>query len=119
MHILSWNCQGAGSTETIQRLQEMRRVHFPDFIFLSETKQKNKFMIDLQRELGYDNLTTVEPIGLSGGLAVMWKQCYKVTILQQDKRIIDLQVEMGSLTFYLTCVYGDPVTKKDRLSGIG
>ncbi|WZZ51263.1 hypothetical protein YC2023_051370 [Brassica napus] len=124
MSILSWNCQGAGSTETIQRLREMRRVHFPDFIFLMETKHKNKFMGDLQRELGYDNLITVEPVGLSGGLAVMWKRCYKVIVLQEDKRIIDLQVEMGSLVFYLTCVYGDPVKERrqavwERLSDIG
>lgn len=124
MSILSWNCQGAGSTEIIQRLREMRWVHFPDFVFLVETKQKNKFMIDTQRELGYDHLITVEPVGLSGVLAVMWKQCYKVTVLQEDKRIIDLQVQMGSLVFYLTCVYGDPVKEKrqavwERLSDIG
>lgn len=124
MSVLSWNCQGAGSTETIQRLREMRRVHFLDFIFLMETKQKDKFMIDTQRELGYDNLINVEPVGLSGGLAVMWKNCYSVAVLQQDKRIIDLQVGMGSMTFYLTCVYGDPVRERrqavwERLCDIG
>ena len=64
MSLLSWNCLGAGSTETIQRLREMRRVHFPNFIFLMETKQKKKFVSDLQRELRYDNLITVERIGL-------------------------------------------------------
>lgn len=74
-------------------------MHFPDFVFLVETKQKNKFMIDMQRELGYDHLITVEPVGLSGGLVVMWKQCYKVTVLQEDKRIIDLQVQMGPWSF--------------------
>lgn len=42
----------------------MRRVHFPNFIFLMETKQKKKFVSDLQRELRYDNLITVERIGL-------------------------------------------------------
>lgn len=124
MSILSWNCQGAGSTETIQRLRDLRRVHFPDFMFLMETKQKNKFMGDLQKELGYDNLITVPPIGLSGGLAVMWKQCYNVSVLQEDKRIIDLQVGMGSLVFFITCVYGDPVKERrqavwERLSDIG
>lgn len=54
----------------------------------------------------------------------MWKQCYNMKVLQEDKRIIDLQVRMGSLVFYLTCVYGDPVKERrhavwERLSDMG
>ena len=70
MSIMSWNCQGAGSDETVQRLREMRKDHFPDFLFLSETKQKRAYMVGLQKEYGYDEVLTVEPVGLSGGLDV-------------------------------------------------
>lgn len=59
--------------------------------------------------MGYDHLITVEPEGLSGGLALMWKDSYQVDILSNDKRIIDMKVKLGLLSFFLTCVYGDPV----------
>jgi len=124
MSIMSWNCRGAGSDETVHRLREMRRDHFTDFLFLMETKQKREYMVGLQKEFGYDELLTVEPVGLSGGLAVFWKSSFEVEVLEADKRIIDLKVRMGSLAFFLSCIYGDPVREHrkdvwDRLSTVG
>ena len=89
-----------------------------------ETKQKRVFMEGLQQKMGYNQLVTVEPVGLSGGLAVMWKDSYSVSILSADKRIIDMEVTFGSIKFFLTCVYGDPVKANrqevwERLTRIG
>ncbi|KAG2267781.1 hypothetical protein Bca52824_062336 [Brassica carinata] len=89
-----------------------------------ETKQKFEFVNGLKKTLGYDKLITVEPEGLSGGLALMWKDSYNVVVLSTDKRIIDLKVSIGSTSFYLSCVYGDPVRTIrrevwDRLTHIG
>ncbi|KAL0887179.1 hypothetical protein Bca101_011162 [Brassica carinata] len=124
MSILSWNCRGAGSSETVQRIRDFRRQFFPDFLFLMETKQKFSYMDVLKSSLGYDNLHTVEPIGRSGGLGLMWKSSYGVDILYSDKRIIDLKITIGSLVLFLSCVYGDPVRGRrrivwDKLSEIG
>ena len=124
MSIWCWNCQGAGSTETVQKIREVRRLHFPDFMFLMETKQKYAYVSGLQKSLGYDKLFTVEPNGLSGGLAVMWKDSYNVEILSSDKRIIDMKISSGPLDFFLSCIYGDPVRARrqvvwDRLVDIG
>lgn len=124
MSLLSWNCQGAGNTETVQHLRELRRKFFPDILFLMETKQKKAYVTGLKVTLGYDNLFTVEPAGLSGGLALMWKNCLDIDILSSNKRVIDLKVKMGSLSFYLSCVYGDPVRANRKavwnyLSNIG
>lgn len=71
MSVLSWNCRGAGSSETVQYIREIRIKFFPDFLFLMETKQRRRYMVNMKKELGYDGMTTMEPIGLSGGLAVM------------------------------------------------
>lgn len=109
MSVWSWNCQCAGSTETVQTMREVRRKHFPDIMFLMETKKKFQYMEWLRNELGYDKIFTVEPLGLSGGLAVLWKNSYDIEILSGDKRIIDLKVHCRSIVFFLTCVYGDPV----------
>lgn len=82
-----------------------------------ETKQKFKFMDDLRLELGYDKMVTVEPIGCSGGLALLWKKSYDVEVLSSCSRIIDIRVKLGSLVFYISCVYGDPVKERHKLVG--
>ena len=124
MSILCWNCQGAGSTETVQQIREYRRKYFPDFLFFMEMKQKWEYVNGLRKSLGYDKVFTVEPEGLSGGLAVMWKDSYQVVVLSSDKRIINLRISIGSTSFFLTLVYGDPVKARrrevwDRLTQIG
>ncbi|KAF2536559.1 hypothetical protein F2Q68_00021033 [Brassica cretica] len=52
MSILCWNCQGAGSTETVQTIREVRRKFFPDIMFLMETKQQFGYISWLQKSLG-------------------------------------------------------------------
>lgn len=89
-----------------------------------ETKQQSDYVKGLQKSLEYDQLITVDPVGLSGGLALMWKDSYKVVILECDKRLIDLKISYGSMVFFLTCVYGDPVATRrravwDHLENIG
>lgn len=74
-----------------------------------ETKQKFVYVSSLKESFGYGKLFTVEPLGLSGGLAVFWKECYKVNVLSLSSRVIDLKVKLGLLSFFITCVYGDPV----------
>lgn len=79
----------------------------PDLLFLMETKQKFEYISGLRKRLGYNHVITVEPVGLSGGLAVMWKDSYlvhtkkrkdsyQVVVLSSDKRIIDLKVTCGA-----------------------
>ncbi|EFH59772.1 predicted protein [Arabidopsis lyrata subsp. lyrata] len=75
----------------------MRRVHFPDILFLMETKNSSNHVLDVKKWLGYDSSHIVDPEGLSGGLAIFWKASYDVEILHSDKRIIDTKIKFGSL----------------------
>lgn len=115
MSILSWNCQGAGSIETIQFIWALRRKHYTDFVFLMEMKQQSDYIFGLKKQLGYDHVFTVDPEGLSSGLALMWKDTHQVTLLSSDKRIIDLKVSVGASFFFMSCVYGYPVTARRQL----
>ena len=54
---------------TRRRLVEMCRMYSPGFMFLSETKKDKMYLQDLQVEVGFDNLQTVEPEGNSGGVS--------------------------------------------------
>ena len=78
MRILSWNCQGLGNTPTVRHLQGIPGQFPPEILFLSETKNKRSYLESLVEVLGYHNLQTVEPIGIGGGLAVMWTESCKV-----------------------------------------
>lgn len=54
-------------------------------------------------------------MGLSGGLAVFWRNSYEVEVMSASNRVIDTKVKQGNSVFYLTFVYGDPVRHKRRL----
>ncbi|KAG5383780.1 hypothetical protein IGI04_035250 [Brassica rapa subsp. trilocularis] len=49
------------------------------------------------------------PVGLSGGLALFWRSTYEVEVLSVSNRIIDIQVKIGALRFFMSFIYGDPV----------
>lgn len=57
-----------------------------------ETKQRRDMVVDLQVLLSYDRVCTVEPIGLSGGLAILWKQEVRVEVKFADKNVIDCEI---------------------------
>lgn len=59
-------------------------------LFLMETKNKKERLVDLKLQLGYDNVFVVEPEGLSGGLALLWKREVVVDIKFADKNLIDV-----------------------------
>lgn len=61
------------STLKIDILKEMRSEHFPDFMFLLETKNSSSYIVNVQKLLGYDQVHVVDPESLSGGLAFFGK----------------------------------------------
>ena len=102
----------------------MRREHLPDIIFFMETKKGRDELVDLQVLLGYDRIMTVNPIDYSGGLALLWKNSVNISFKHVDKHLVDLEVQMGGETFFMSCIYGEPVRKNrprlwERLSRIG
>ena len=50
----------------------MCQKHRPGLLFLSEMKNRKPLLQDIQTDLGFDKLFTVEPVGQSGGLALFF-----------------------------------------------
>ncbi|XP_024010239.1 LOW QUALITY PROTEIN: uncharacterized protein LOC112085271 [Eutrema salsugineum] len=124
MRILAWNCQGAGAELTTRRLEELCNRYSPGFMFLSETKNNHFFLQNMQVNLGFDSLLTVDPLGNSGGLALFYSKDFPVKILHQDDRLFDVETIIDGNRVCMSFVYGDPVVKNreyvwERLSRIG
>ncbi|KAH7863545.1 hypothetical protein Vadar_018897 [Vaccinium darrowii] len=61
-------------------------------------ESRNHFIkIDAVRKaLGFSKLVTVEPIGIGGGLSLMWKQSVDVEILEKQQFFLEAVVKDGS-----------------------
>ncbi|OMO73216.1 reverse transcriptase [Corchorus capsularis] len=68
-------------------LKDLNQKYRPSLLFLSETRMKKERALSLRMRLGFHNGVCVEPIGLSGGLCLWWKEDLKVEILSK-KRLI-------------------------------
>ena len=80
--------------------------------------------MDVQEWLGYNRFYTVEPIGQSGVLALFCKKNVRLDLKFVDKNLLDCFVQFDSFSFYLSCVYGDPLNVNrpkvwERISRIG
>lgn len=89
---LSWNCQRLGNPLTVLYLKDLIRSKNPTVIFLMETKRKNQRLELIQKECGFSNGFSVEPLGLAGRLAVWWNLDVTIEILGYYQNWIDSQV---------------------------
>ena len=89
----------------------MHRCFHPRFLFLSETKNNFNFLQDFKFEFGYDNLFTVEPLGLRGGLALFYMNDFEVKVEFSNERMIDIEAKIEGHKVFITFVYGDPVVE--------
>ena len=87
----------------------MHQESLPRVIFLSELKNKKPVLQNLQAELAYDQLFTVEPLGQSGGLALFFMDDFQISVLFSNNHMIDVEAVLDGVKFFMTFVYGNPV----------
>lgn len=74
--MLSWNCQGLGTPQTVQALKAMVAFERPDLVFLMETKNADSVLKNLQRRFHFAHSFLRALAGLSGGLALFWNDLF-------------------------------------------
>jgi hypothetical protein len=118
MILLSWNCRGLGNPWSVRDLCQMVRDKKPHFVFLMEKKCKKSQMESVRVRLGFDELFTVEPIGRSGGLALLWKESAELEIQNFSKSHINATVKAsdGYEEWKLTGFYDNPDHTKRKES---
>ncbi|VFQ84297.1 unnamed protein product [Cuscuta campestris] len=109
MSLISWNCRGLGNRRTVQEVAELASVKKPEFIFLMETKCARSKAEELRLKLGFEGLFYVDSVGLSGGLALLWKEKNSANLISYSRFHVDIAVSLRNLPVWrLTGFYGNP-----------
>ncbi|KAH7841573.1 hypothetical protein Vadar_031697 [Vaccinium darrowii] len=93
MKLMAWNSQGLGGALTANQLKELCQLHSPQLIFLSETKNQLCRIDFIRRFVGMDFCLVVDPIGIAGGLAVLWKRSINVCLIRSCSFFIEVEIK--------------------------
>lgn len=82
----------------------------PDLVFLIETKLRNSRMQVIRRKLKFSGMLTVDPVGKSEGLALLWRDPVVVDIINYYVRHICARVSLtgSEEPLKFTGFYGNP-----------
>lgn len=96
MNLMSYNCRGLGKTRAVDRLAELVRRESPHILFLMETKCDCKKMDCIKRKLGFLSYFSMDCVGRSGGLCLLWEEGGDLSVVSFTSHHIDANVCMGS-----------------------
>ncbi|GLT72479.1 hypothetical protein SLA2020_444100 [Shorea laevis] len=110
MSLLSWNCRGLGKPRIIRDLCQLVEEKKPRFLFLMETKIRQNRMQIIRNKIGFASLLAIDPVGLSGGVAFLWKDAREVDIHNFSRRHISAIITLMPLgdLWKFTGFYGHP-----------
>ncbi|XP_074377731.1 uncharacterized protein LOC141719258 [Apium graveolens] len=95
-----------GNPRAIRIFGDLIKSHNPNFIFLSETLV-GKDIEGIAEKFGYASSFTVDKVGRSGGLAILWKRSVSCNAVDSSLNHIDGHVmESSGPSWRLTCYYG-------------
>ncbi|OMO52011.1 reverse transcriptase [Corchorus capsularis] len=105
-----------GPALTLSALKYLNKKYSPDFVFLMETRNCQEFVNKVGKSLRFKEGVIVDPIGLSGGLVLWWKENLVVNIVEMNKNFIDIFVDKGdgSGNYRITWIYGAPSLEERR-----
>ncbi|KAF5186482.1 hypothetical protein FRX31_023931, partial [Thalictrum thalictroides] len=110
MKFLSWNCRGLANPTTIRTLSQLIREVKPGLVFLSETKMSLEQTRNLIAYLQFPHYHVIPPIGISGGLILIWNHSLSVKIISSNKYIINTEIisNPGMGQWHMSFFHGSP-----------
>jgi hypothetical protein len=110
MTVLSWNCRGLGQPRTVQELVCLVHTYKPKLVFLTETRQNNKYVMNLKGRLGLRHCITQPGIGKGAGIALFYDENVEIKKIAVGTRYIDVLIRLNphGLLWRGTFVYGEP-----------
>ena len=118
MSVLAWNCRGVGTPPAIRTLTEEVKNQNPVVVFLSETKANTERMKGFQQKIGLTQGIIVPSDGMSGGLAMLWREGTDIRFKSCSHLHIDVVVhgESKGGPWRISGFYGHPDTSKRQSS---
>lgn len=104
------NCRGLGCPQTVLILTVLVRRHRPVILFLIETMVTSVVMENIRVRLGFTSCFTVDALGRSGGLSLLWHDRFDLDIKSYSRYHIDVVLNQPYHcgVWRLTWVYGEP-----------
>ncbi|XP_042939499.1 uncharacterized protein LOC122274529 [Carya illinoinensis] len=114
MSILVWNCRRLGNPRTVSVLRNLTKDKWPNLVFLMETKSRKSRLEEFRRSLKLEGCFAVDCVGMSGGIALLWRETWQVKIINYTRWHISALIQEGDLgpTWQFTGFYGHPESAK-------
>ncbi|KAL5759510.1 hypothetical protein ACOSQ2_018348 [Xanthoceras sorbifolium] len=113
MSLLCWNMRGLGNPRMFAALKRVLRKFSPGVIFLSETKLQGIAAARIKDFVGYSGIH-VDCRGKSGGLLLLWRREWDVSVLSFSQGHIDARITMDDgVMWRFSGFYGNP-NPRDR-----
>ncbi|RHN78278.1 putative endonuclease/exonuclease/phosphatase [Medicago truncatula] len=93
MNVISWNCRGLGNVKAVPCIKDLIRVYKSDVVILIETLVESNKISDLCYTIGFDNHFSVDCIGRSGGLAILWRNSINCSLINYSQNFINMSVQ--------------------------
>ncbi|KAK4567946.1 hypothetical protein RGQ29_003635 [Quercus rubra] len=118
MNVITWNCQGLGSSLADRTLTDEVRAKDPLLVFLSETKAGISRIKGIHNKLDYTQGIIIPNDGRCGGLAMLWREGTGVRFKSYSNSHIDVEVyeNPSSSPWRATSFYGQPDATKCTIS---
>lgn len=101
-----------GNPRTIHILEDIRKYHKHNIMFLKETMNDVEYVQNVSKRLHYTHNFVLPANGRSGGPGIFYDDEVSYDFVGPPSTyLIDIMVSDGSLSFWLTYVYGNPRRK--------
>lgn len=92
MEILSWNCPGLGTLKVVPVLQNLVSFHNLEVVFIIVTIATKSHVEDVRMRLGFESALSVDKMGRSGGLALLWCSSVSCEVVNYSRFFINADV---------------------------
>ncbi|XP_031101868.1 uncharacterized protein LOC116005772 [Ipomoea triloba] len=96
MKAITWNCQGAASSNFLRAAKWLKSKHHPDILYLVETKMFGHNADFVCTKFGFDKWARVEALGFSGGIWILWTDVLTIEVLNSHPQFVHLNITEAS-----------------------
>lgn len=87
MSLIYWNCKGLGNLETLRAFKALVIRCRPISLFIMEMKLQSKRLMRLQKYLGFEFYNSVEAVGTTNGLLLLWHSDINLKLIEKNNHM--------------------------------